>query len=171
LYHFSVRTIILSGIFLALIIIFTHVLAIQTPFIRIGFGFLPLAIYAAAYGPLAGSILGAVSDILGCILFTPGLYFPGFTISSFCSGAIYGFCFYNKSITIKRAAVAFTVSFVIVDMLLNTIWLSILYQKAVFAFAFSRFIKGIIFMPINIFLFYTIYKTLDKTIKKYRNLN
>ena len=82
MYNFNSKMIVLSGIFIALIIIFTHVLAIQTLFLRISFGFLPLAVYASICGPLYGAFIGALADILGCLIFSPGFYFPGFTIST-----------------------------------------------------------------------------------------
>ena len=164
--HYSAKTIIFSGIFIALIIIFTHVFSIQTPFIRISLGFLPLAVYASVSGPLRSGLAGAAADIIGCLLFFPGLYFPGFTISSFVSGFIYGTFFYNKPVSIKRIIIAFAATFFVVDLFLNTIWLSLLYNKAAMAFLTGRIIKNIITLPINIFLFYIISKSIKPYIQK-----
>ena len=34
-----------------------------------------------------------LGDLIGALLFPVGAYFPGFTLSSFLDGAIYGWCF------------------------------------------------------------------------------
>lgn len=166
LYNFNSKMIVLSGIFIALIIIFTHVLAIQTLFLRISFGFLPLAVYASICGPLYGAFIGALADILGCLIFSPGFYFPGFTISTALSGYIYGYYFHDKPVSLKRICIVFIFLFCSVDMLLNTFWLSLLYHKAATAFLLSRFIKNIIFLPINIIVFSVVYKTIQKYLQK-----
>ncbi len=164
--HYSAKTIIFSGIFIALIIIFTHVFSIQTPFIRISIGFLPLAVYASVSGPLRGGLVGAAADIIGCILFFPGLYFPGFTVSSFFSGFIYGTFLYNKPISLKRIIIAFAATFLVVDLFFNTLWLSLLYHKAAMVFLTGRIIKSIIMLPINVFLFYIVYRSIKPFIQK-----
>lgn len=162
MYRLSAKKIILSGIFIALIIIFTHIFAVQTVFLRIGIGFLPLAIYGAIAGPWYGAFIGAIADILGCLLFTPGFLFPGFTVSSFLSGYTYGYFFYNKRVTLKRICLCFIFLFIFINILLNTIWLSMLYHKAAALFLISRLIKEIICLPVDIFLFQLIYKVIDR---------
>ncbi|MDQ0202778.1 folate family ECF transporter S component [Pectinatus haikarae] len=162
MYHFKAKMVVLNGIFVALIILFTHIFAVQTPFLRISFGFLPLAVYAAICGPLHGGMVGAAADLLGCMLFSPGFYFPGFTLSAFFSGYVYGYCFYNKNISMKRIFCTFIFLFVIVDLFFNTLWLSMLYHKAAMTFLLSRFIKGLIFLPINIIFFSVVYKAVQK---------
>ncbi|WP_196592711.1 folate family ECF transporter S component [Pectinatus sottacetonis] len=163
--HFSTKTLVLTGVFIALTIIFTHIFAIQTPFIRIDFGFLPIAVYAMILGPIHCALMAAVADILGCILLVPGLYFPGFTISSFFNGLILGFFLHKKNLTLKKIFLCFFITFLLIDTILNTLWLSILYNKAASAFIWGRLIKSIIFLPIHSFLCYLIYKTMKPYIK------
>lgn len=162
LYRFSAKEIFSGGIFIALTIIFTHIFSVQTPFIRISFGFLPLAVYSAVFGPLPGGLLGAAADILGCMIFSPGSYFPGFTLSSFLSGCTYGLLLHGRPVSIKRIILACTLIFLLLDTILNTLWLSLLYHKAAAIFFTGRLIKGIIFLPVNIFLLYIIYRPVSE---------
>lgn len=157
--HVNVKTIVFTAIFISLTIIFTHVFAIQTPFIRISFGFLPVALFAMLFGPIKGACMAALSDLLGCLIFSPGLYFPGFTVSAFLSGLIYGYFFYNKKITLVKIIFASSIIFILIDLFLNTLWLCTLYQKAAQAFFISRLIKGGILLPIQIGMLYTVYKS------------
>ncbi|MBP2636968.1 MAG: folate transporter [Firmicutes bacterium] len=156
----NTNTLIVSAIFVALIIIFTHVIAIQTPFVRVSFSFLPIALFAMLYGPLPGGTVAAIADILGCLLFSPGLYFPGFTLSAFITGMIYGYFLHNKKITLLNLSLASIVILLLVDLALNTVWLSLLYHKAASAFLFGRLIKCLVLLPVQIAAIYAICKPL-----------
>ncbi|MBK5246006.1 MAG: ECF transporter S component [Peptostreptococcaceae bacterium] len=51
----KVTRLITIGLFIALEIILTRFLSINTPFIRIGFGFLPVAMLGIMYGPCSNN--------------------------------------------------------------------------------------------------------------------
>ena len=61
---FNAKPLVFAGVFIALTILFTYVFSIQTPFVRLSFGFLPVAIYAAMFGPVRGGITAAAADII-----------------------------------------------------------------------------------------------------------
>lgn len=153
----KLNTLIMASLFISLNIIFTYIFAVQTPFIRISFGFLPVAIFAALFGPLKGAVMAAAADILGCLIFSPGLYFPGFTVSAFIAGLIYGTMLYRKQPSLKRIFFACFFILLLVDLLLNTIWLSFLYHKAAQTFLLGRMFKETIMLPIQTLLIYTVY--------------
>jgi len=80
---------------IALSIILTRILSIRIPIagvegVRIGFGSLPTIFAGIAFGPLAGGIVGAVSDLLGYFINPMGAYMPHFTFTSFLTGFIPG---------------------------------------------------------------------------------
>jgi len=156
----TTNTLIISAIFVSMIIIFTNVFAIQTPFIRISLSFLPIAMFSILFGPILSGIVAAIADVLGCLVFSPGLFFPGFTVSSFASGMIYGYFLHNKKVTLQRISLASIVVFLFVDLILNTLWLSILYNKAAQLFLLARLLKGSILLPIQIAAIYAICKPL-----------
>lgn len=156
----TTKPLVATGIFTALVIIFTHIFALETPFIRISFGFLPIALFAAMYGPIRAAIMAASADIIGCMIFSPGLFFPGFTFSAILSSIIYGYFFYQKEITLPRAFLACLLVFLIIDLGLNTLWLTLLYHKAASYFFWGRFIKSLVRLPIHTFLLCLLYRPL-----------
>ena len=42
------------------------------------------------YGPLSAGVAYALGDLLGMMIFPNGSYFPGFTLTAFLTGVIYG---------------------------------------------------------------------------------
>jgi ECF transporter S component (folate family) len=144
------------GLFIAIDILLTYVFSIQTPIIRISFGFIPVALSAMLFGPVLGGITGALSDILGMLIFPKGAYFPGFTVSAFLSGFIYGIFLYKKHVSVIRISIASIINIVLIDMVLNSLWLSILMAKGFLGILLPRIIKSLIMFPIQVFLIYTV---------------
>ncbi|SEP42927.1 folate family ECF transporter S component [Propionispora vibrioides] len=163
---YTITELIISAVFIALIIILTHILAIQTPFVRISLSFLPVAVFAMRFGPLKAAITAAAADILGCLIFTPGLYFPGFTLSAFLSGLFYGLALYRTRLSLLRIIVAAMAVFFFIDLGLNTLWLTILYQKAASTILGSRLIKALLMLPIQVSLTYLFTTRLTKLYSK-----
>lgn len=64
----KVNKIVYMGLLIALKVILTRFLSIQTPIVRIGFGFLPIAVAGIMFGPIFAGI-AAIADILGMIIF------------------------------------------------------------------------------------------------------
>lgn len=158
----NTKTIIYMALFIALDIVFTRFLSIQTPIIRVGFGFLPLSLSAIMFGPIVGGITGAVADILGMIIFPTGAYFPGFTISAFLSGAIYGLILFKKQVSAFRITIAVALIVIFVDSILNTYWLSIITGKAAMALIVPRLIKNAAMFPVEAITIYTVWKIVSK---------
>ena len=115
------------GFCVAMEVILARFLSLHTWNLKIGFSFLPVV--AAAYwgGPVAGGLTGALGDLIGALLFPVGAYFPGFTLSAFLDGAVYGAVF-RKGIDKKRILLAVLVVQLGISLLLNTFWLTVLFQ-------------------------------------------
>ena len=118
---------------LALEIILSRFLSIQTPVTRIGFGFVPLVITGILFGPIPASIVAVLGDVLGAILFpTSGAYYPPLTITSFLVGLTYGFFLYKASFDPKKVKDWLRVVLTVVvrqgiwSLLLQSYWLSLL---------------------------------------------
>jgi ECF transporter S component (folate family) len=138
---FSVSAITVIGFLIALEIIFTRFLSINTPIVRIGFGFLPVAIVAVLYGPLWAGVAYAIGDVIGALLFPTGAFFPGFTLTAFLTGITFGFFLYGKRISWKTVLPASLIVCILLNLCLDTIWLHILLGQGVWALIPSRFIK------------------------------
>ncbi|WP_053955392.1 folate family ECF transporter S component [Inediibacterium massiliense] len=143
-------------------IVLTRFFAIETPIIRIGFGFLPVAMCGAIFGPVSAGLTAAVADILGMMIFPKGAYFPGFTLSAFLGGTIYGVFLYQKEVNLKRVSIAVFVITIFVNLFLNTCWLSMITGKAAQILMIPRLKKEIIMFPIHVYLIFTVYKSMDK---------
>lgn len=110
--------------------------------------FLPVAIEGVLFGPLYGAIVGGLSDTLCYIVRPTGAFFPGFTISAIIQGIIYGVLL-KKERGLPRIILAQALDTVIVSMLLNPLWLMMLYGTGFVALFTSRIVKVLIMFPIN----------------------
>lgn len=152
------RNFIFMGLLISMEIVLTRFFSIQTPIVRISFGFIPIVIASIMFGPVLGGLTAAFSDILGMMLFPKGAYFPGFTLSAFLAGSIYGIVLHKKTKTILRIIIAVAIVVIFVDLGLNTYWLSIITGKGVVALFVPRFIKSVIMFPIQSILIYSCIK-------------
>jgi len=122
----SVRSTALMGLMIALQIVFSRFLSIQTWNLKISFGFLPLVITAILLGPVEAGLTGAIADFLGTIIFPTGPYFPGLTLTALLTGIVWGLFFHNK-VTLPRVIMAAAINNFIFSLLLNGYWISMLY--------------------------------------------
>ena len=113
--------------------------------------FLPVAVEGMLFGPLYGGILGGLSDILCYIVRPTGAFFPGFTLSAILQGVIYGLIL-KKDQGLVRILIAQGLDTVLVSLILNPLWLMILYGNGFIAFFTARIIKVLIMFPINVVL-------------------
>ena len=123
---FSTRTLTTLAMLIAIEVILSRFLSVNAWNIKIGFGFIPVVIAAVLYGPLAGGIVGALSDFIGALLFPIGTYFPGFTLSSFLMGVVFGL-FLSKKQSWLQGLAAVGINQFILGLFLNTFWISVLY--------------------------------------------
>ena len=64
---FTTRTLTTLAMLIAIEVILSRFLSINAWNIKIGFGFVPVLIAAILYGPLAGGLVGALSDFIGAV--------------------------------------------------------------------------------------------------------
>ena len=148
----NTRRLVTIAFFIALEVILTRFLSIQTDFLRIGFGFLPVACVGILFGPLWAGAAYAVGDVLGMLIFPSGSYFPGFTLSAFLIGCIYGFFLYKKESSFRRILVPVLLVCMGVNLFVDTLWLNILYGQAYLALLPLRVIKCVVMVPIQLVL-------------------
>lgn len=160
------RTIAFVGLLVAMEIIFTRFLSFQTPIIRIGFGFIPIAFSAILFGPVIGGLTGAISDVIGMLIFPAGPYFPGFTLSAFLGGVIYGLFLHKRQITVMNVALSVLVITLFVDLGLNTLWLSMITGKAALVLLIPRLYKSAIMFPIQTTAIFVLWKYIGSHINR-----
>ncbi len=156
--HDKIRNILFVGLFISLQIILTRFTSVETLTVRISFEFIAIAISAILFGPVTAGVAAAIADVLGMLIFPKGPYFPGFTLSAFLSGFLYGLILYKKKITIARTFIASLVVIVTTGLILNTLWLTYLYGNAAYAALVARVIKCVVFLPVQTFMIYFTWK-------------
>ena len=118
-------------------------------------GFLPMALAGVLMGPVYGALTGMVGDILNYLLFTHvfGPYFPGYTVVAALSGMWYGLTLRGcREISWKRAAWAIIPVILVGEMVLNSIWVYIMYSKTFWANLPMRLVTNVIECTIKILL-------------------
>lgn len=128
--------------------------------LRIGVSFLPIAVCGMLYGPVIGGIAGALGDVIGFIVKPMGYYFPGFTISAFLVGFLFGILLHDKVITLARVAGSVLLYTILISLILSPIWLNIMYGSSLFAI--PRIYKAILQYPINVVMVYTVTKCISR---------
>lgn len=152
----STRRLVYLSFMIALSIILTRIFSIRIAIggvegIRIGFGGLPIIIAGILFGPLAGGIVGAVSDVLGYIINPMGAYMPHFTISSFLTGFIPGLIMYylfKQKINYLTLLIAIAVGQTITSVLLVPLFLEMLFAVPFKATIIPRIVGQLIHIPI-----------------------
>lgn len=152
---FSAKDIAVIGLMMALSVVLTRFLSIETQFVRIGFAYIPMVFLAIMYGPWVAGFSGAAADMIGFFLFARGFPFsPGFTLSAAIGPILYGLILYRKPLTFWRLLLAcFTVNLV-VNVGLNSFWLWLLYDRAFWALLPLRILQNVISLPIDAGILY-----------------
>lgn len=154
------------GTLTGLAVLLSYIFAIQTPFVRITFGFLPIAIAGAFFGPWKAGLVGALDNLIGTAIIGTSIFFPGFTVSDFLTGYIFGWFLYQKEVRFPYVCIPFLVVMVLIHLGLNTLWLVLYYDKAASAIFVSRLIKNLICFPMEICLFMVVYHRIKKVIPR-----
>ena len=143
------RTIVMLGLLTAIEIVLSRFCSISAWNIKIGLAFVPLVLAAMLYGPLAGGAVGAVVDLIGALLFPIGAYFPGFTLTAFLNGMFFGLLLHKKR-TMPRVICAVAVTQLCCSLLLNTLWISLLYGSPFEKLLIARGVQCTVLVPTQI---------------------
>ena len=148
---------VLIAMLVALNIVLTRVASIDlTPYLRIGFGFLPTAVAGMLLGPVHAMTVAGISDVLGYLIKPTGAYYFGFTLTAILSALVYALFFYQKQITFLRLLLARFIVVVFFSLCLNTLWLQQLQGQVFIALLPPRAIKAAAQFPFDIMLLFGI---------------
>ena len=145
-----VRLLAHLALLVALEVVLSRFLSISTPYNKISFAFVPLALAGSLYGPWAGLAVGGVSDLLGATLFPSGPFFPGFTLTTALKGLVFGLCLRNgRSGSWKAITLAVCLNAVVLSLCLNTLWIHLLYGAPVSQLLLSRMVQEMLVIPLQ----------------------
>lgn len=153
-----IKDIVLLGIMIALSLVLKR-LTIGNQLIQLNFLFVITAIISYWYGPWWSGVIAAVTDTIGTLV--AGItFFPGFTLSAILGAVIYGVFFYNQDqIDLKRIMLAQVIIMLLVNTLLNTLWITILYKTPFMGLLPLRIVKQLVVTPIQIGILYFVLRS------------
>lgn len=145
------------GLLTAVEVVLSRFLSIAAWNVKIGFSFVPIALAAILYGPMAGGIVAALGDLIGAVLFPIGAYFPGFTLTAFCTGCVLGL-FLHKKQTLPRIIAAVAINQLVFSLLVNSLWISLLYSSPYLPLLATRIIQCGVLGPVQILVIWLLTK-------------
>ena len=126
------------------------------------FGFLPIAVAGAVFGPVAAMLVGGLGDFLGAHLFPAGAYFVGFTLSNILAGLLYGLILYRHKLCFWRCASA-VLAVSLCYLFLNSYWLNVVVPtRSYWVWVGMRWWTYLIEIPLNTVVCYFAMQLLSK---------
>ena len=164
----EVKVMTFCGLMAALAIVLGKIATIKFgPYIRLGFSGLPNQIVDYLFGPIIGAIFGGALDIIKWFLSSDGDFFLGFTVTAMVAAVIYGVFTYKKPVKVWRIVVSQALVKIICNVFLNTLWLNMLYGKAIAAILPGRLVSNAVMLPIDCFITYAILIMVNKVVRPY----
>ena len=157
----STKNLTAMALLIALEIILSRFLSLSAWNTKIGFSFVPVVIAAILLGPVYAGIVGALADFVGALLFPIGAYFPGFTLTAFLTGMVYGLFLYKRQ-SLPRILGAVAVNQFILSLLRNTLWISVLYGSPFGPLLVTRLVQSAILTVVQIVVIELIVKALPR---------
>ena len=157
----SIRCITIIAMLGAVSIVLGSLVFMVGDFLKVGFNFLPNEFVYYLFGPVVGVVYGAALDILTFIVRPTGPFFFGFTLSAIITGLIYGAILYKRPLSMRRILLANLVQLVVINLLLNTYWLTMLYGYNFIAILPVRALKALIMLPVETIMLYMVIKGVE----------
>ena len=134
---------------------------------KLTWGFLGRSVCAMVCGPVLGAVFGVAEDLLSFFLTGGGGYpfFPGYTLTTMLGMVFYSLFLYRSKVTVRRVFWAKLVTNV-QNVLLGTLWSSILYGKAFWVLAGGNAIKNLIMLPVQTLLLVLLFSAVMPVLRK-----
>lgn len=133
------------------------------PYIKIGFSGIPNQLVDYLFGPVCGPLFAGILDIIKYFMKPDGPFFFGFTFNAMAGAFIYGCFYYHHKLTFRRVLAAKFVVALVINVLLSTLWLDMLYGKGFLALLPMRAFKNLIMWPIDSLIFFTLMRIIEQT--------
>ena len=180
-YFNNIYAVALAAMFTALAVIISIIkIPVLPPISYIYLTFIFTGAIGFLFGPVIGAAAGILVDVLGFLINPNGTYFPGFTLTAVFVGVVYGMLLFWFRRQTKTAAFILSVlaAQLIVDIfghvVLNSVWLHIMYGKAFWVYAGTGVIKNMILWPVESIILIFFLGAVDVAAQKagaYKKLN
>ena len=133
---------VILAMMIALEVVLSRLLAIPVgDSLKFAFNFVPVAVAAYLYGPIASLIVAAVGDLIGSLIFPVGAYFPGFTVTAALTGLCFGLFLHDKR-NFWRILVSAVIIQLALTIFLDSVWFMIYFGTPYWAAVATRVIKA-----------------------------
>ena len=146
---FNTRTLTTLALLTTMEIVLSRFLSISAWNMKIGLSFVPIVAAAILCGPLAAGVVAALGDFIGAILFPIGAYFPGFTLTAFLTGVVFGLFLHEKQ-GWPQCIAAVGINQFVLSLFLNTLWISILYGSPYGPLLAARVVQCVILTAVQL---------------------
>ena len=118
----TTQKICILAVLCAMQVVLSRIAAVNVgDYLKISFGFIPIAVCGILAGPLWAAMTAAAADVIGALLFPSGPFFPGYTLVAAAGGLIFGLFLYRKQENLIRCLLCtFTVA-VVCNLFGNTL--------------------------------------------------
>ncbi len=166
---YKIKRVTVLGLFIACEVVLSRFLSINIPpvepLIKINLAFVPVVAAALLYGPLWAGASAALADVIGALLFPVGAYFPGFTLTAFVNGVVFGLFLYNKKYRFTNALAAAAVECTLGSMVLDTLWLYVIMGQSAAAMIPARIVKALVMVAVQSLLIGLVYKLCEREVE------
>lgn len=160
----NTKKLVMMSLLVAIQVILSRFLSINAWNLKIGFAFAPVALSGIMMGMGPTAIVAVVADLLGALLFPSGMFFPGFTLTALLHGATYGLLLHRTQNPV-RIGLAVAIDQLVLGLLLNTLWISILYGSPYLGVMVTRVPQCLIMLPVE-FVIITMLAKFGKRVAK-----
>ncbi|WP_057873395.1 folate family ECF transporter S component [Loigolactobacillus rennini] len=163
------RQITLLGILIALQTVLNSMFSLHFVLTKISFSFIATAIMASLFPPFITAFSTALSDLLGIFLVPTATFSPGFTLTAFLVGLVFGYTFYQKTPRLWQILLATLTVTMGLYLGLNSLWLHLMYQTPWLPLLSGRFIQELITFPVYTIVLSVLFnvKIVRETLQKY----
>ncbi len=156
------QVLVRSAVLVAVQVVLARYLSINTQLLRISVAFITVYVAAMLYGPVWAAAVDGTADIIGALIWPTGPYVPHFTISAALSGACYGLFLHRKELKWYHAVIPVVIGNLLINTVLNTYWLKLLYGYGFLGLLPTRAWKNAIMIPVQVAAIYLLKKWLPR---------
>ena len=156
----NIRVLALCAVFVALQVMSSSVFVQVSENLRIYFSFIFTALFSCIGGPVMALISGFCADIISFMLFPTGAFFFGYTLSAMLGAFIFGLFLWDTKITALKLIFSRVVITGLINILLGSIWTTMLYSKGFWFYVTKSAIKNIALLPFEIFILIVLFRAL-----------
>ncbi len=156
----NLRKLTLCALLIALQIVISSLYIPVSENLRIYGSFFVTALCSSIVGPIMALAAGFIQDNLSFLIHPSGTYFFGYTLSAMAGAWIYALFLYRSKITLVRLALCKLLVNLLVNVLLGSLWSTILFSKGFWFYVSASLFKNLILLPLEILILYLVFQAI-----------